>query len=655
MTQIELNNMKLVAAILERMHEQEDDIFNLPELGGYYFSRVQPGIWQHRETGKICTSLVEAYALEVGTNVHAATMELAANFGHFAESCFTETIREVIDLADSIPEHFGDFALHRQIPETCHYEQLTFVRKHIHTLAAPDGRVSGFIAFYALGDTYFSIPFFVREVNDIHGKKLALRMGMSQGHKRPINQKKMRDLPHAALIYCSDPIVAAALDDYQNNLAASEMKDQAIVVGASGSGSIDLRYFAGRLVYFIPAAYEKGFVDAGQVGHLFEKNEALVKICTVPVVACDQGNPKLHSIWDRENKYCRTQAAFTEERTIFKTIFENSIPLQEYAEWLEYSGIKDNCPPVILPLVPGKPIPARVVSMPALDAESLSAMVIDRAITLIQGKDNQARSIFALNLAFGLDLGVDTFWRFVRRPTRRVLYIDTASHWESDVWYERMEADFPKHGIVRVKLCEILSASNNSGLPVEPSELAQILVARYRTARAEVLCLDSLESLFPTCTPQEHLEKFLALVESWQNTMSDPIVCCCAEGFFSNEAVDAFVDNRILVEDPRTPGGTFTEDNRRQFDTFISLPRVCLKVTVQKMVEAQYLEGKYFCYFLPDSSDMDPPGWRYFVLTERVQENGEDVFIEGNWSEVETTPEKAHDFLFRGISRADDE
>lgn len=73
------------------------------------------------------------------------------------------------------------------------------------------------------------------------------------------------------------------------------------------------------------------------------------------------------------------------------------------------------------------------------------------------------------------------------------------------------------------------------------------------------------------------------------------------------------------------------------------------------MIEAQALEGKYFGYFLPERSDMDPPGWRYFVLTERVQENGEDVFIEGNWSEVETTLEKAHDFLFRGISRADDE
>lgn len=96
MTQIELNNMKLIAAILERMHEQEDDIFNLPELGDYYFSRVQPGIWKHRETGEICTSLVEAYALEVGTNVHVATMELAANFGHFAESCFTETICVVV-------------------------------------------------------------------------------------------------------------------------------------------------------------------------------------------------------------------------------------------------------------------------------------------------------------------------------------------------------------------------------------------------------------------------------------------------------------------------------------------------------------------------------------------------------------------------------
>lgn len=534
MTQIELNKMKLIAAILERMHEQEDDIFNLPELGDYYFSRVQPGIWKHRETGEICTSLVEAYALEVGTNVHVATMELAANFGHFAESCFTETIWKVIELADSIPEHFGDFALHRQIPETCHYEQLTFVRKHIHTLAAPDGRVSGFIAFYALGDSYFSIPFFVRVVNDFYGEKLVLRMGMSQGHKRPINQKKMRDLPQAALIYCSDPIVAATLEDYQNNLTAREIKDQAIIVGTSGSASIDLRYYAGRLVYFIPAAHERGFVEAGQVGLLMEKNEALVKICTVPVVACDQGNPELHSSWDRENTYCRTQAVFTEERTIFKTIFENSISPQEYAEWLESSGIKENCTPVILPLVPGKPIPARVVSMPAIDAESLSTMVIDRAITLIQGKDKQARGIFALNLAFGLCLEVDTILRFARRPTRRVLYVDTANREENDAWYERMEADFPKHGIVRIKLCELLSTNNSPGRPVEPSELAQVLVDSYREARAEVLCLDSLENLLPTSSPQKHLEKFLTLVESWQNTMSDPIVCCCEEGFFSN-------------------------------------------------------------------------------------------------------------------------
>lgn len=464
----------------------------------------------------------------------------------------------------------------------------------------------------------------------------------------------MRDLPEAALIFCSDPIVAATLEDYQNNFAAKEIKDQAIVVGTSGSGSIDLRYYAGRLVYFIPAAHERGFVEAGQVGLLLEKNEALVKICTVPVVACDQGNPKLHSSWDRENTYCRTQAAFTEERTIFKTIFENSIPPQEYMEWLESSGIKE-CSPVILSLVPGKPIPVRVVSMPARDAESLSATVIDRAITLIQAKDNPTRNIFALNLAFGLDLEVDTFLRFARRPTRRVLYVDTGNHEDNDAWYERMEADFPKHGIVRIKLYEILAANNVTGLPMEPSELAQILVDSYRAARAEVLCLDSLESLFPTSTPQKHLEKFLTLAEIWQHTIRDPMVCCCEEGFFSNEAVDAFVDNKILVEDPRMVGGTFTDDNRKQFAIFISLPHICLKVTVQKMVEAQDLEGKYFGYFLPDSSDIDPPGWRYFVLTERVQENGEDIFIEGNWSEVETTPEEAHDFLFRGISRADDE
>jgi hypothetical protein len=489
--------------------------------------------------------------------------------------------------------------------------------------------------------------------NDFHGKKLALRMGMSQGHKRPINQKKMRNLPQAALIYCSDPIVAATLEDCQNNLAVREIKDQAIVVGASGSGSIDLRYFAGRLVYFIPAAYEKGFVDAGQIGLLLEKNEALVKICTVPVVACDQGNPKLHSSWDRENTYCRTQAVFTEERTIFKTIFENSIPPQEYVEWLESSGIKESCTPVILPLVPGRPIPARAVSMSARDAESLSAMVIDRAITLIQGKDNQARSIFALNLAFGLGLEVDTFLRFARRPTRRVLYVDTANHEENDAWYERMEAGFPKHGIVRTKLCEILSANNDSGLPMEPSELAQVLIDRYRTARAEVLCLDSLENLFPTSTPQKHLEKFLALVEGWQNAMSDPIVCCCEEGFFSNEAVDAFVDNRILVEDPRMVGGTFTDDNRRQFAALRQMPRICLKVTVQKMIEAQDLEGKYFCYSLADSSDIAPPGWRYFALTERVQENGEDVFI--NSSEAETTSQEIYDLVFRGIAPVDDE
>ncbi len=645
MDRFERTHMKLVAAVMEKMYVKEDGMFSWPEIGEY--SRVRDGLWRHKETGKTSTSLVETYAREVGVNIHVATMELAAKLGHFAESCFPQTIPPVVEFANSMPEYFGDLSLCGQIPETCSYDDLTFTCTHIHALTAPDGRVSGFYAFYAVQDEFHLLPFFTTAAESHLGEFPVLRMGRSQAHRRFTRQKEMSDFPQATIIFCRDPVLAAFLEQHTKLI---DTEGQIIIVTWHGYEPPDMSGFTGRQVFVIPLADEREFLEAGKSGTELEEYGAIARICTVPIVGRDQSNPGLHTCWDTKNTYCRTQAAFADDKNILKIIFENSLAPQEFMKWLNSSGIKENSKPWVLS-TPNKRFPARKVSMPLFDALKLSAMAMDGTITLVRGHSDQARNIFAINLAVGLDLYVDTFLGFAVWPTRRVLYLDTSVRGDGDAWFERITTELPKHSIHMAKLRDIVSGTNDSGgLSLDNPDHIQNLLDIYSTERVKVLCLDSLETLFPTASPQDRLKKFLAFAETWLHATGEPIVCCCNEHFFSNEAVDAFVDNSILVEDPRRAGGSFTEDNRRQFSRFGAAPHIYSKVTIEKFVKGPRLEEKYFCYFWSDTPNTDFPGWRYFSLTERIQEGGEDIILEIDELEKEIDPQEIHDYIFQGIS-----
>lgn len=606
MDRVECTQMKLIAAVFEQMLGEEGNIAIFFEHGPRHLSRISTGEWRHNETGKMSTSIAEAYAREAMCNLHVAIMEVSTHLGHFPETCFRKIIRplhrEVLDL----PENFGDPSLNSQIPAVCRFDDLVFTREHVLAIDNPEGQVSGFIAFYSTNNEYYSMPFFVTMEERLEGWHPVLKMGMSRAHRQVTGQDMMQRHKDAKIIFCQHALDAAVLHEYAERENNSEYPEQ-ILISSGYAAELDPTPLVGREVYLIPWVGDERFLFADQSANFLEKCGSSVKIYAHPVLAGGEHNSLHQAVFDRENASQAVRAAFPPGKSVLRTILDNSITPQEYAVYVG-ENFKEE-----IAFHHGEGHAPRKVSMNAHEAGSLSLMAKDIDITLVQGNIGPSRSVFAVNLAVGIDLSVDTALCFARRHTCRVLFVDSSDNEKDLAWQSRLSDAFPKYSVARIKLQDVAPSNDFFDLNILAQRRA--LISAFIDTGAEVLCLDSLEALFPAPSAAMRQKKFLSWAKSWKRDVAKPVVCCCMRDFISPSR-KTIVENSILLEVIDLEHSTLSAENIDYIKRTDLSPGLLLEATIEKFKEIPELEKKHFGYYLPTDPNPDRLGWRFISLTE---------------------------------------